>query len=166
MPLELPKQLTASGLVLRWDRTVLLVEHPKLRAWLYPGGHVEAVETPDQAVIREVAEEAGVQAYHLGSRHTDLEERSAGVRALPTPYLVMCERVDDPKTPHDHLDLIYLCGTRNRAAAAGGGVTAAGFFTETEAMQLNLLPAFRRLLTRVYRDGRAWDLLETTEVSS
>lgn len=166
MPHELlMKQLTVSGLVLGPDRTVLLVEHPKLKTFLYPGGHVEFSETPDQAVLREIKEETGVTAILLGERDPDLEDAAVGVRALHTPYLVMCERIDDPSVPHEHLDLIYLCGAHNRAVTAGGGVTDAGFFTEAEVMALNLFPAFRRLLLRMFRDERVWQSLQMFEES-
>jgi 8-oxo-dGTP pyrophosphatase MutT (NUDIX family) len=41
---------------------VLLLFHAKLAMWLPPGGHVDPDELPDEAAVREVLEETGVQA--------------------------------------------------------------------------------------------------------
>ena len=43
------KHFTASALVIH-DNKVLLVNHLKLGVWLYPGGHIENNETPDQTI--------------------------------------------------------------------------------------------------------------------
>jgi 8-oxo-dGTP diphosphatase len=46
---------------------VLLVQQRKQSAyglWSLPGGHIEAGETPEEAVIREVREELGVALQH------------------------------------------------------------------------------------------------------
>lgn len=39
---------------------VLLLWHKKLRKWLPPGGHIEPNELPDEAAVREVREEVGL----------------------------------------------------------------------------------------------------------
>ena len=39
---------------------VLLHPHKKLGLWLPPGGHIDAPELPDDAAVREVREEAGI----------------------------------------------------------------------------------------------------------
>ena len=39
---------------------VLFVEHPE-RGWEIPGGHLEANESPDEALVREVREETGLE---------------------------------------------------------------------------------------------------------
>ena len=54
------RHFTATGFVVR-DGHVLLHWHPKIGAWLPPGGHVEQNEDPVQAVHREVLEETGVE---------------------------------------------------------------------------------------------------------
>jgi len=55
------RQYTASAYVVNFeDRTILLMYNRKLDKWLQPGGHIESSETPEEAAIREVKEETGI----------------------------------------------------------------------------------------------------------
>ncbi len=53
------KHFTASALIID-EGKVLSVYHKKLGVWLYPGGHIEADENPEEALFREVREETGL----------------------------------------------------------------------------------------------------------
>jgi 8-oxo-dGTP diphosphatase len=44
-------------------KEVFIVHHKKSGLWLSPGGHLDANETPEQAVAREIVEELGVQNF-------------------------------------------------------------------------------------------------------
>src|SRR5215207_8539040 len=95
----LTRDFTATTFVVHEDRTLLL-HHRKLAMWLPPGGHIDPHELPDQAALREVREESGLevelltQSYVLGH-----------VRVLPQPYCVLLE---DISPGHQHIDLIYF----------------------------------------------------------
>ena len=61
-------EVIARAVVLR-DGAVLLVQEIAQGYWFFPGGHVEAGETPRQALVRELREELDVSAdvqEHLG----------------------------------------------------------------------------------------------------
>jgi ADP-ribose pyrophosphatase YjhB (NUDIX family) len=104
----LTRDFTATTFVVHEDRTLLL-HHRKLAMWLPPGGHIDPHELPDQAALREVREESGLdvelltQSYLLGH-----------VRVLPQPYCVLLE---DISPGHQHIDLIYF-------ARVSGGILA------------------------------------------
>lgn len=80
---------------------VLLHFHRKLGMWLPPGGHIERDELPDDAAVREVREEAGIEVEIVGEKREDIEEP----RQLHRPAGVQLERIAEG---HYHIDLIYF----------------------------------------------------------
>lgn len=43
--------------------------------WVYPGGHIESGETPEQAMVREVWEELSLKVKNLSEPHPYLHEQ-------------------------------------------------------------------------------------------
>lgn len=84
-----------------WRGSVLLHRHRKLRLWLPPGGHVEPGELPDEAAVREVLEETGVEVGLTGERRADVKDP----RQLHRPAGVQLEHIGPD---HEHIDLIYF----------------------------------------------------------
>lgn len=88
-----PIHVTASGIVSDGAGRVLLHRHRVLGIWLQPGGHIEEAEAPEDAAVREVIEETGIEAAHP----------DAG------PLLLHVDVHPAPKPTCDlHLDLRYV----------------------------------------------------------
>ena len=90
-----------------WDGKVLLHLHRKLGMWLPPGGHIEPDELPDDAAVREVLEETGIEVELVGERREDIRDpvqlvRPAGVQ------------LEDIGPGHQHIDLIYFARPTNQ----------------------------------------------------
>jgi 8-oxo-dGTP pyrophosphatase MutT (NUDIX family) len=83
------------------ERSVLLHMHRKLGMWLPPGGHIEIDELPDDAAVREVLEETGIEVELVGERREDVEDPVQ----LRRPIGVQLENIGPG---HEHIDLIYL----------------------------------------------------------
>ena len=100
------RHFTATGFVVH-DGHVLLHWHPKIGAWLSPGGHVEQNEDPVQAVRREVLEETGLEVEVV---HTQPRLRLGYPTEVEPPYTIMVEDIHDPVDGfHKHIDMIYFC---------------------------------------------------------
>lgn len=66
------EETSAGGLVCQGDQALLIGRHDKKgrTLWSLPKGHIEPNETPEQAAVREVKEETGIDAQivkHLGT---------------------------------------------------------------------------------------------------
>jgi 8-oxo-dGTP pyrophosphatase MutT (NUDIX family) len=84
-----------------WEGKVLLHLHRKLAMWLPPGGHIEEDELPDEAAVREVFEETGVEGELVGERREDVTDPVQ----LYRPAGVQLENIGPG---HQHIDLIYF----------------------------------------------------------
>lgn len=97
-----------------YDGRVLLHLHRKLGKWLPPGGHIEPNELPDEAALREVAEESGLAVRLVGGKGlaTDYPEQPV---QLVIPAGIQLEAIADG---HEHIDLVYFAVPRQLAAGS------------------------------------------------
>jgi len=94
---------TASAFVVCRDK-VLLRKHEKYHVWISVGGHIELDEDPNEAVLREVKEEVGldITLWDGGRKHNANNEHH---RDLIPPIALNRHHV----TPtHEHIDMIYF----------------------------------------------------------
>ena len=96
----LTRDFTVAVFVVRNDR-VLIMLHPKLGKLLPPGGHIEPDELPDDAALREVREETGLEVRLVGETTLSIDQPTQLVR----PEGIQLE---DIATGHQHIDLIYF----------------------------------------------------------
>lgn len=87
-----------------YNNKVLLRKHDKYRIWLSVGGHIELDEDPNQAALREVEEEVGleVQLYHDDSY--SLTKRESYKELIP-PQFMNRHKINDS---HEHVTLVYF----------------------------------------------------------
>lgn len=84
---------------------VLLVHHRELNKWLPVGGHIELDEDSDQALVREVYEETGLEQSDIEFIENMADfERLNGKSLLCPQYL----DIHGIKDSHQHLALIYF----------------------------------------------------------
>jgi ADP-ribose pyrophosphatase YjhB (NUDIX family) len=82
---------------------VLLRKHDKYGIWLSVGGHIELDEDPNQAAIREVKEEVGLDIELIGQRLFGQDEPNR--KELISPIGLNRHNI----TPmHEHIAFIYF----------------------------------------------------------
>jgi|AntRauTorcE11897_2_1112592.scaffolds.fasta_scaffold40961_2 ADP-ribose pyrophosphatase YjhB (NUDIX family) len=145
------KHFTASALIVDDDK-VLLVYHKKLDVWLYPGGHVEENENPDETLLREAKEETGLEIEIISNKDELLSDKKNSVSSLHLPYAFLCELVGD----HYHNDLIYLCKIKKKSELKfnENESSGIGFFNYEEIKNLKLFDNFKVLLEKVLNERK------------
>ena len=94
------RDFTATTFIVQ-DRRTLLLWHNKIQAWLPPGGHIEEGELPEEAALREVLEETGLEVEFVGAG----EGKLGDVTVLRQPVCILLETI---RPSHQHIDLIYF----------------------------------------------------------
>lgn len=133
---------------------VLLLWHRRYGKWLPPGGHVREGELPDEAALREVREETGLEVTLTGERALPLERP----RQLVRPEGVQLEVIEPG---HEHVDLVYFAEV---ASPAGGGseppplrpnreAAAIGWFSEQELEKMDLTEEIRLWSRKALEDN-------------
>lgn len=93
---------TVTGFVV-FRGKVLLVLHKQLGLWFAPGGHIELHEDPEEALLREVQEECGLDVLIVGSKP---EAMSSRTKPLHTPAFMDIHVIEGV---HRHVGMHYFC---------------------------------------------------------
>ena len=102
---KITRDFTATTFVVRGEVTLLLW-HNKIEAWLPPGGHIYSNELPEDAALREVAEESGLEVELINTG--PVAGPLGHVQRLHSPACILLE---DIEPGHQHIDLIYFAHT-------------------------------------------------------
>lgn len=92
---------TVEAFVVHGNR-VLLIFHKQLQKWLPLGGHIELDEDPEQALLREIKEESGLEVEVLAEKPNVQFE---GKKFLSTPSYL---DIHDINSTHRHIGLVYF----------------------------------------------------------
>lgn len=85
-----------------YNNKVLLRKHDKYGLWLSVGGHIELDEDPNQAAVREVKEEVGLNVELIGKA---LPFQDRNYQELIPPVFLNRHRISDT---HEHVTLTYF----------------------------------------------------------
>ena len=127
----------AAAVILNDEREVLLVRRsipPFEGRWALPAGYQEADESPEQAIVREVGEETGLEV-------------------LVTGLLELQHVPDDPRKPANVA--VYLCrpAPGSGEARAGDDAAEAAWFPLTDLPEDLGFPNNRRILEALAEGG-------------
>jgi 8-oxo-dGTP diphosphatase len=123
------------------DGRALLIrrgKEPLKGAWSVPGGTVEAGETLQEALVREVLEETGLHVR-------------------PGPVLTVFDRIDldEGRVRFHYVIVDYLCEVVGGEARAGSDAEAVAWVGEEELSALDLTPRLRDVLRVGFASGRS-----------
>ena len=107
------RHFTVSGFLSHEGRTAL--HWHRLGLWLPPGGHIQPDEDPIEAVVREIEEETGLAATVVPTTRLYPHELP---RQLPPPVTIGVYDIDEPGSPHQHIDFVYFTRPASGAALA------------------------------------------------
>jgi len=88
---------------------VLLRKHDKYGIWLGVGGHIELDEDPNQAAIREVMEEVGLDIKLVAPKDF-ANFKTEGYQELLPPVFVNRHRINDA---HEHVTYTYFATSQS-----------------------------------------------------
>ncbi|PIZ00781.1 hypothetical protein COY62_01115 [bacterium (Candidatus Howlettbacteria) CG_4_10_14_0_8_um_filter_40_9] len=90
-----------------FNNKVLLRQHDKFKIWLSVGGHIELDEDPNEAAIREVKEEVGLDIVIVDSENKTPVFKGNKLSIIPPQYINR-HRISDS---HEHIAFIYFVQT-------------------------------------------------------
>ncbi len=97
-----------------YQNTVLLRKHDKYKMWLSVGGHIELDEDPNQAAVREVKEETGLDVKIAGEVVTFAD--AIDYKELIPPRGLNRHKINET---HEHVTLVYFATANSNQVVQG-----------------------------------------------
>lgn len=146
---EMTRDFTVATFVIHQSK-VLLLWHKKLQMWLPPGGHIDPNELPDEAAVREVREEAGLEVVLLSQPALP---PISGPLQLARPEGIQLE---DIGPNHQHIDLIYFARPADPDAVkpvANDEVERVGWYGQDDLSRIPLTEEVRTWVEKALAAG-------------
>lgn len=106
-----------------FEGKALLVYHPRYEMWTPVGGHIELDEDPEETLVREIREEAGLEVEILGSKPTIAWP---GTKFIHAPHFI---DVHEANPPHKHIALTYFVKAINNHSVKSSEHTQMRWFS-------------------------------------
>ncbi len=118
--------------------TVLLRLHEKYHKWLSVGGHIELDENPNEAALREVKEEVGLEIT-LIDQERHVRRKDPEYKELIPPAFLNIHKINNT---HQHIGMIYFATSENTHVAPERPTDTWKWFTlsELEKNELGISP--------------------------
>jgi len=137
------------GVVIDDGRTLLIRRgsHPLKGEWSIPGGLLEVGETLERGVVRELAEETGLEVRVIELIEVFERIFPAPPKADGTP--------GDPARPQYHFVILdYLCEKRGSTLSAGSDAQEFVWAREEDLPKFDLTVAVNRVLRKAFAMAR------------
>lgn len=112
------------------------------KIWLSVGGHIELDEDPNQAAVREVKEEVGLDVVLWDGNRKLRHERDDFVELIP-PVALNRHRISPT---HEHVSMVYFASSPSDSVAVGQGGDRSDdwkWVTKEELTSMDLRPDVR-----------------------
>src|SRR5258708_747044 len=125
------------GVYIVYQDKVLLRMHEKYHIWLPPGGHIELDEDPNEAAIREVKEEVGLDV-ELWNGNQKLSYQDDKERELIPPISLSRQQISPT---HEHLDHLYFGTSKTDVVVPESPTDEWRWLKKDELDSLDLIPS-------------------------
>ena len=94
-----------------YENRVLMVHHKELKLWLPVGGHIELDEDIEQALFREIEEEAGLAPSQIEilAEKPDITNKGPHIKFILPPAFIDLHKISEE---HRHLGFVYFAKSK------------------------------------------------------
>ncbi|NMC51957.1 NUDIX domain-containing protein [Candidatus Kuenenbacteria bacterium] len=139
--MEITRHFTATTIIVHKNK-VLLHLHKKLGIWIPVGGHIDRDELPQEAALREIKEESGLE---ITMYNPDKQIKMGDAKQLFRPMHILLENINQF---HQHIDFIYYASAKsNKINPQNGETTNLKWFTAKEIKTLGGAPKNTKALS-------------------
>lgn len=138
---------TVEVFIVHKDR-VLLRMHDKYKIWLSVGGHIELDEEPNQAAVREVREEVGLDVKLVDTLKTIDIDQADHTELIPPTFLNV-HKINDA---HKHVGLVYFATTDSTEVKPEKPDDKWKWVTKEELQKMDLRPHVKLYAERALRE--------------